>query len=83
MANKNIFASEAESKEKEQSKIMSAAKNEKVVTKAERETFALSISKTDLQKLRVGAALKGTTVATFVHGLIETLPDEWAEMKIQ
>ena len=38
MANKNIFASEAESKEKEQSKIMSAAKNERAMARKNGQT---------------------------------------------
>jgi len=48
-----------------------------------RVTFALSISEKDLQKLRVAAAIEGRTVAGVVHSWIETLPDEYAEMKIQ
>lgn len=47
-----------------------------------RTTFALSISKPDLQKLRVGAAIEGVPVAVFVHNWIANLPDEWAEMEI-
>ena len=73
--NVNMFANQAKQKEKEMAKVEEKAVQGTVSGRKERVTFALSISKEDLAKLRNAAMHEDVPIATYVHNLIKTIPE--------
>lgn len=76
MSNTNMFANQAKQKEKEMAKVEEKAVQGTVPGRQKRVTFALSISEVDLAKLRNAAAREDVPIATYVHNLIKTIPEE-------
>ena len=76
MSNTNMFANQAKQKEKEMAKVEEKAVQGTVPERKKRVTFALSISEVDLAKLRNVAAREDVPIATYVHNLIKTIPED-------
>ena len=76
MSNTNMFANQAKQKEKEMAKVEEKAVQGTVSGRQKRVTFALSISEVDLAKLRNAAAREDVPIATYVHNLIKTIPED-------
>lgn len=75
-SNTNMFANQAKQKEKEMAKVEEKAVQGAVSGRKERVTFALSISKEDLAKLRNAALKEDMPIAAYVHNLIKTIPED-------
>lgn len=66
---------EIRAKERERRKSEHNAAYERIPRK-KRQTFALSITKEDLAKLRKAAFEEDVPIATYIHNMIKTIPEE-------